>query len=82
MSSALLYLSTPIYYANGEPHFGHAYSTLYADFLANYYRQTGKKVVFVTGVDQHGQKILQTAAKAGLPVKQFVTQITAAFKNA
>ncbi len=82
MTKKLVYLSTPIYYANGQPHFGHAYSTLYADFLANYYRQKGKAVVFVTGVDQHGQKILQTAAKANLPVQQFVDQITASFKSA
>ena len=82
MVTNLVYLSTPIYYANGKPHFGHAYSSLYADFLANYYRQSGKRVVFVTGVDQHGQKIVQAAARANLPVETFVNQITQTFRKA
>ena len=51
------YLTTPIYYATGEPHLGHAYTTVLADALARYYRQTGEDVRFLTGTDEHGQKM-------------------------
>ena len=51
------YLTTPIYYASGEPHIGHAYTTFLADTLARYYRQSGADVFFLTGTDEYGQKI-------------------------
>lgn len=60
------YLTTPIYYASGEPHIGHAYTTILADGLARYRRQEGEEVLFLTGTDEHGQKIQEEAARRGL----------------
>jgi len=60
------YLTTPIYYASGEPHIGHAYTTILADGLARYRRQEGEDVMFLTGTDEHGQKIQEEAARLGL----------------
>jgi len=51
------FLTTPIYYASGEPHIGHAYTTILTDVLARFHRQDGKDVFFLTGTDEHGQKI-------------------------
>jgi methionyl-tRNA synthetase len=60
------YLTTPIYYASGEPHLGHAYTTILADVLARFYRQDGAEVFFLTGTDEHGQKIQEEAARRGV----------------
>ncbi len=60
------YLTTPIYYASGEPHIGHAYTTILADVLARYRRRAGDDVLFLTGTDEHGQKIQEAAAEQGL----------------
>src|SRR5450759_5451340 len=60
------YITTPIYYVNGEPHLGHAYTTIVADILARYHRQKGDDVFFLTGVDEHGNKVAQAAAARGL----------------
>ena len=60
------YLTTPIYYASGEPHLGHAYTTILADVLARYRRRAGDDVLFLTGTDEHGQKIQEAAAAQGL----------------
>lgn len=60
------YLTTPIYYATGEPHIGHAYTTLLADTLARFHRQAGREVLFLTGTDEHGQKIQEEAARRGI----------------
>jgi methionyl-tRNA synthetase len=60
------YYTTPIYYASGEPHLGHAYTTILADVLARFDRQDGREVLFVTGTDEHGQKIQDEAAKRGV----------------
>ena len=57
------YLTTPIYYASGEPHIGHAYTTILTDTLARYGRQTGTDVTFLTGTDEHGQKMKEAAAE-------------------
>src|SRR5690242_11809036 len=51
------YITTPIYYVNGQPHLGHAYTNVVADVLARYHRLLGKKVRFLTGTDEHGQKV-------------------------
>ena len=61
------YLTTPIYYASGEPHIGHAYTTILSDVLARFDRQNGAEVLFLTGTDEHGQKIQDEAAKRGSP---------------
>jgi len=80
--SSRRYLTTPIYYANGEPHIGHAYTTFLADTLARYYRQTGKPVLFLTGTDEHGQKIQEEAAKRGVPPQELCDEMAARFAEA
>ena len=57
------YVTTPIYYVNDEPHLGHAYTTVLADVLARYARLMGRETFFLTGTDEHGQKV-ETAARA------------------
>jgi methionyl-tRNA synthetase len=57
------YLTTPIYYASGDPHIGHAYTTILSDVLARFWRQDGEEVLFLTGTDEHGPKIEDEAAK-------------------
>ncbi len=73
------YLTTAIDYTNGAPHIGHAYEKVLADVIARYHRLKGDSVFFLTGVDQHGQKVQQSAEKAGVPPQQFVDEITAKF---
>ena len=63
---ASFYLTTPIYYASGEPHIGHAYTTILADVIARYRRRAGQDVLFLTGTDEHGQKIQEAAAEQGM----------------
>src|SRR5437867_335982 len=60
------YITTPIYYVNDVPHIGHAYTTVAADVLARYWRLRGRDVFFLTGLDEHGQKVQQAATKAGI----------------
>lgn len=60
------YITTPIYYVNGDPHIGHAYTTTAADAISRYQRQKGHRVVFLTGTDEHGQKVLEAAEKRGM----------------
>ena len=60
------YITTPIYYVNDVPHIGHAYTTVAADVLARYWRLRGRDVFFLTGLDEHGQKVQKAAAKAGI----------------
>ncbi|MSR22057.1 MAG: methionine--tRNA ligase [Gemmatimonadetes bacterium] len=76
------YITTPIYYANGEPHIGHAYTTLLADTLARYQRQAGADVLFLTGTDEHGQKIQEAAEKRGLSPIELCDEMAARFRNA
>src|SRR5262245_342283 len=75
-----LYLTTPIYYANAPPHLGHTYTTVVADVLARFWRARGRRVFRVTGTDEHGDKIAEAAARAGLEPKAFVDGISAAFR--
>src|SRR5437016_11783355 len=73
------FITTAIYYTNSSPHVGHAYEMVLADVIARYHRLKGEKVFFLTGVDQHGQKVQQSAAKAGVPPAEFVKGITQKF---
>jgi len=73
------YITTAIDYTNSPPHIGHAYEKVLADVIARYHRLTGEKVFFLTGVDQHGQKVQQSAAKAGVPPSEFVKGVTQKF---
>ncbi len=62
----MLYITTPLYYVNDEPHLGHAYTTILADVLARYHRLQGEEVFFLTGVDEHGQKVFNSIKKRGV----------------
>ncbi len=73
------FITTAIYYTNSSPHVGHAYEMVLADVIARYHRLKGEKVFFLTGVDQHGQKVQQSAAKAGVAPAEFVKGITHEF---
>jgi len=73
------FITTAIDYTNSAPHIGHAYEKILADVIARYHRLKGEKVFFLTGVDQHGQKVQQSAAKAGVPPGEFVKSITQKF---
>lgn len=75
------YVTTPIYYANGEPHLGHIYTTLVADCLTRYKRQRGFDSFFLTGTDEHGVNIERAAAARNLPVRQHVDEIVDRFKE-
>src|SRR3979411_303778 len=73
------FITTAIDYTNSAPHIGHAYEKVLADVVARYHRLKGEEVFFLTGVDQHGQKVQQSAEKAGVAPQQFVDEITAKF---
>ena len=75
-----VYLTTPIFYVNGAPHIGHAYTSIAADVLARWHRLAGREVFFLTGTDEHGQKVEKAAADAGVPPQQFVDAISAEFR--
>ncbi|HIP54769.1 MAG TPA: methionine--tRNA ligase [Sulfurimonas autotrophica] len=75
------YITTPIYYVNGEAHIGHAYTTFIADTVARYERLKGEDTFFLTGTDEHGQKIEESAKKVGKPTQEFADEISATFKN-
>ncbi|HRJ70551.1 MAG TPA: methionine--tRNA ligase, partial [Beijerinckiaceae bacterium] len=74
------YLTTAISYPNGAPHVGHAYELMAADAIVRFQRLDGKDVYFLTGTDEHGQKMLQTARKEGLPVRELADRNAARFR--
>jgi len=74
------YVTTPIYYVNDVPHIGHAYTTLAADVLARFMRLDGREVFFLTGTDEHGQKVEQAAAARGMAPKPFTDEVSANFR--
>tara|TARA_B100001123_G_scaffold425726_1_gene538969 strand:- start:11575 stop:13143 length:1569 start_codon:yes stop_codon:yes gene_type:complete len=76
------YLTTPIYYASGDPHIGHAYTTILADVLARFWRQDGADVFFLTGTDEHGQKIFEEASRRGMTPRELCDQMAARFRAA
>src|SRR5213075_2636830 len=73
------FITTAIDYTNSAPHIGHAYEKILADVIARYHRLKGEQVFFLTGVDQHGQKVQQSAAKQGVQPGDFVGRITQRF---
>lgn len=75
------YVTTPIYYVNDKPHIGHAYTTLACDVLARFKRLDGFDVMFLTGTDEHGQKIERSAEKAGVDPQTFCDQVSLKFKE-
>jgi len=74
------YITTAIDYVNGSPHLGHAYEKVLTDVIARFRRQMGDRVHFLTGVDEHGQKVQASAKKRGIPPQQFVDEVSAEFR--
>ncbi|MGV7927847.1 MAG: methionine--tRNA ligase [Spirochaetota bacterium] len=75
------YVTTPIYYVNAEPHIGHAYTTILADFLKRHYSLMGYDTYFLTGTDEHGDKIVKAAAEAGAQPKEYADRISSLFRE-
>ncbi|MEL0111708.1 MAG: methionine--tRNA ligase, partial [Rickettsiales bacterium] len=75
------YVTTPIYYVNDAPHIGHAYTTLACDVLARFMRLDGRDVRFLTGTDEHGQKVEKAAAEKGIDPQSFTDEISQNFRN-
>lgn len=78
----VFYVTTPIYYVNAEPHLGHAYTTVVADFLARWHHLDGYQTFFLTGTDEHGETVYRAAERAGEDPKAFVDRVSQRFKKA
>src|SRR5450755_2270865 len=74
------YITTAIDYVNGSPHLGHAYEKVLTDVIARFRRQMGDRVHFLTGTDEHGQKVQASARKRGIEPQQYVDEIAAEFR--
>src|SRR6267154_4778940 len=74
------YITTAIDYVNGSPHLGHAYEKVLTDVIARFRRQMGDQVYFLTGTDEHGQKVQASARKQGVPPQEFVDKTAAEFR--
>ncbi len=81
MSKKTYYISTPIYYPSGKLHIGHSYTTVAADAVSRYKRLKGYDVMFLTGTDEHGQKIQRKAEEKGITPKQYVDEIVSGIKD-
>lgn len=79
--SEKFYITTPIYYVNAEPHIGHAYTTIVADVLNRFHKLSGKKTFFLTGTDEHGDKIVSAAESFGQTPKEYVDRISSMFQD-
>ena len=79
--SEKFYITTPIYYVNAAPHLGHAYSTVVADVQNRFHELRGENTFFLTGTDEHGDKIVLAAEKQGLDPKAYVDKISAMFRQ-
>ena len=75
------YITTPIYYVNDNPHIGHAYTTLACDVIARFKRLDNYEVMFLTGTDEHGQKVQMAADKANILPKEFTDRVSKNFQN-
>ncbi len=76
------YITTPIYYVNDRPHIGHSYTTIAADLLARFQRLNGREAFFLTGTDEHGNKIAEAAEARGIEPQKFCDEVVQHFKNA
>jgi len=74
------YVTTPIYYVNAPPHLGHAYTTIVADVLARFHRMAGYSTFFLTGTDEHGDKVVRAADEKGMSPKAYADEISALFR--
>ena len=77
----IFYISTPIYYVNSHPHIGHAYTTVATDILNRFRKLFGSDTYFLTGTDEHGQKIVESALKSGIDPQEFVDKISQEFQD-
>ena len=68
------YVTTPIYYVNAKPHLGHVYTTVIGDVLARFHKLLGEEVFFLTGTDEHGDKIMETAKGLGITAKDLADE--------
>ena len=80
--STTFYVTTPIYYVNAEPHIGHTYTTVVADTLARYHRLCGEDCFFLTGTDEHGDKVLEVARSRGETAQQVADRYSQLFRSA
>lgn len=80
MASRFFSITTPIYYVNAKPHIGHTYTTIACDTLARYHRLNGEDVFFLTGTDEHGDKIVRAAEKEGMTPQQYTDEISGKFE--
>ena len=78
--SSTFYITTPIYYVNARPHLGHAYTTIVADSLRRFHTLLGEDTWFLTGTDEHGDKIVKAAEAAGQTPQEFVDGISGQFQ--
>ncbi len=76
-----LYITTPIYYVNDRPHLGHAYTTIFTDVISRFARMKKQECFFLTGTDEHGDKIVRAAKKENLSPREYVEKISSLFKN-
>ena len=81
MSKEKFYITTPIYYPSANLHIGHAYCSVMADTVARYKRMQGYDVMFLTGTDEHGQKIEEIAKNNGVTPKEYVDKVVAGIKD-
>ncbi len=81
MSQDTFYVTTPIYYVNDVPHIGHVYTTVAADVISRYMRSCGKSVMFLTGTDEHGQKVEQAARERGLSPQEHCDEMVVRFQH-
>jgi methionyl-tRNA synthetase len=79
--SGRFYITTPIYYVNAKPHLGHAYTTITADVARRFHRMLGEETYFLTGTDEHGDKIERAAREKNMPPRQYADEISALFRN-
>src|SRR5687768_16858608 len=80
--SKTFYITTPIYYVNDTPHIGHAYTTILADVLTRYHKLAGDRTYFLTGTDEHGQKVVQSAEKRGVTPQEHCDAYSKRFRDA
>jgi methionyl-tRNA synthetase len=74
-------ITTPIYYVNAEPHIGHTYTTIVADTIARYHRLAGDPTFFLTGTDEHGEKVAEVAAQRGIAARTFAEEISGIYRS-
>ena len=75
------FITTPIYYVNDIPHIGHVYTTVAADVLARYHRMTGSRVFFLTGIDEHGQKVQEAAQERNISPQEHCDHMVVRFQE-